>query len=54
MTFHALQASGFEKRGEVIRLVQTLRGGFKPKGAEEDFPDVSVMPLVLGALGNLS
>jgi site-specific DNA-methyltransferase (adenine-specific) len=44
MTFHALQASGFEKRGEVIRLVQTLRGGFKPKGAEEDFPDVSVMP----------
>lgn len=44
MTFHALQEAGFEKRGEVIRLVQTLRGGFKPKGAEEQFPDVSVMP----------
>lgn len=44
MTFHALQKAGFEKRGEIIRLVQTLRGGDKPKGAEEQFPDVSVMP----------
>lgn len=44
MTFHALQSAGFEKRGEVIRLVQTLRGGFKPKGAEEEFRDVSGMP----------
>lgn len=44
MTFHAFQKAGFEKRGEVIRLVQTLRGGDKPKGAEEEFPDVSVMP----------
>jgi DNA modification methylase len=44
MTFHALQEAGFEKRGEIIRLVQTFRGGDKPKGAEEEFPDVSVMP----------
>ncbi len=44
MTFHALQEGGFEKRGEIIRLVQTLRGGYKPKGAEEEFPEVSVMP----------
>ena len=44
LTFHALQNAGFEKRGEIIRLVQTLRGGYKPKGAEQDFPDVSVMP----------
>lgn len=44
MTFHALQGAGFEKRGEIIRLVQTLRGGDKPKGAEEEFADVSVMP----------
>ena len=44
MTFYSLQQSGFEKRGEIIRLVQTLRGGYKPKGAEDDFPDVSVMP----------
>lgn len=44
VTFHAFMESGFEKRGEVIRLVQTLRGGDRPKGAESEFPDVSVMP----------
>ena len=44
LTFHAFQNAGFEKRGEIIRLVQTLRGGYKPKGAEDDFPEVSVMP----------
>lgn len=44
MTFHAFIESGFEKRGEIIRLVQTLRGGDRPKGAEEDFPEISVMP----------
>lgn len=44
MTFHAFMEMGFEKRGEVIRLVQTLRGGDRPKGAESEFPDVSVMP----------
>jgi site-specific DNA-methyltransferase (adenine-specific) len=44
MTFHALQSAGFEKRGEVIRLVQTFRGGFKPKGAEKEFHEVSGMP----------
>lgn len=37
-------AQGFEKRGEIIRLVQTLRGGDRPKNAEDEFPDVSVMP----------
>jgi len=35
---------GFEKRGEVIRLVQTLRGGDRPKNAEKEFSMVSVMP----------
>lgn len=43
-TFQAFQAVGFDKRGEVIRLVQTLRGGDRPKGAEEEFRDVTVMP----------
>lgn len=43
MTFHAFQRSGFEKRGEVIRLVQTLRGGDRPKGAEQEFSEVSMM-----------
>ncbi|MFI5117599.1 MAG: DNA-methyltransferase [Terriglobales bacterium] len=43
-TFHAFMESGFEKRGEVIRLVQTLRGGDRPKGAEEEFSGVTAMP----------
>jgi DNA modification methylase len=43
LTFHALQQTGFEKRGEVVRLVQTLRGGDRPKGAEAQFAGVSVM-----------
>jgi len=43
-TFHTFIDAGFEKRGEVIRLVQTLRGGDRPKGAELDFEDVTVMP----------
>lgn len=42
-TFHSFQSAGFEKRGEIIRLVQTLRGGDRPKGAEKEFPDVSMM-----------
>jgi site-specific DNA-methyltransferase (adenine-specific) len=36
--------AGFEKRGEIIRIVHTLRGGDRPKNAHEEFPDVSVMP----------
>jgi DNA modification methylase len=40
----AIQAAGYERRGEVIRLVQTMRGGDRPKNAHEEFADVSVMP----------
>jgi site-specific DNA-methyltransferase (adenine-specific) len=36
--------AGFEKRGEIIRLVQTLRGGDRPKNAHVEFTQVSVMP----------
>lgn len=36
--------AGFEKRGEIIRLVQTLRGGDRPKNAHDEFSGVSVMP----------
>ncbi|HVN29520.1 MAG TPA: hypothetical protein VMT64_13575, partial [Candidatus Binataceae bacterium] len=32
-----LIAAGFEKRGEIIRLVQTLRGGDRPKNAHTEF-----------------
>ncbi len=36
--------AGFEKRGEIIRLVQTLRGGDRPKNAHAEFSGVTVMP----------
>jgi len=44
MVFAAIVQGGLEFRGEIIRLVQTLRGGDRPKNAEEEFPDVSSMP----------
>jgi len=44
LVWSSLNEAGFEKRGEVIRLVRTLRGGDRPKGAEEEFKDVSAMP----------
>lgn len=40
----AMRQSGFERRGEIIRTVCTLRGGDRPKGAEREFADVSVIP----------
>jgi site-specific DNA-methyltransferase (adenine-specific) len=40
----ALSGAGFERRGEIIRLVMTMRGGDRPKNAHLQFPDVSVMP----------
>lgn len=42
--FAACETSALEKRGELIRVVKTLRGGDRPKGAEKEFPHVSVMP----------
>ncbi len=36
--------AGFEKRGEIIRAVQTLRGGDRPKNAHKEFAEISVMP----------
>lgn len=36
--------AGLEKRGEIIRLVQTLRGGDRPKNAHREFAEVTVMP----------
>ena len=39
-----MMEAGFEKRGEIVRLVQTLRGGDRPKNAHEEFHDVTVMP----------
>ena len=36
--------AGFEKRGEIIRTVTTLRGGDRPKNAHNEFTDITVMP----------
>ncbi|MEO7019262.1 MAG: DNA methyltransferase [Ktedonobacteraceae bacterium] len=44
LVFSALIESGLEFRGEVIRLVRTLRGGDRPKNAEQEFPGVSSLP----------
>ncbi len=44
IVYEAIERAGFEKRGEVIRLVQTLRGGDRPKNAHKEFSDVTVMP----------
>lgn len=40
----ALARAGLERRGELVRLVMTMRGGDRPKAAHEEFPGVSVMP----------
>ena len=44
LTASAVCQAGFERRGEIIRLVTTLRGGDRPKNAHREFPDVTVMP----------
>ena len=40
----ALAKAGLERRGEIARLVMTMRGGDRPKAAHEEFSGVSVMP----------
>lgn len=44
LVYMPMLEAGFEKRGEIIRLVQTLRGGDRPKNAHKEFPDITVMP----------
>lgn len=40
----ALARAGLERRGELVRLVMTMRGGDRPKAAHLEFSGVSVMP----------
>ncbi len=40
----AVVRAGLERRGEIIRLTMTMRGGDRPKHAHEEFAGVSVMP----------
>jgi DNA modification methylase len=44
LVYLPLMERGLEKRGQIIRLVQTLRGGDRPKNAHEEFSEVTVMP----------
>ncbi len=41
---NALADAGLERRGEIIRLVMTMRGGDRPKHAHTEFEEISVMP----------
>jgi len=41
---NALADSGLERRGEIVRLTMTMRGGDRPKAAHEEFSEISVMP----------
>ena len=44
LVYEPLIGAGFEKRGELIRVIHTLRGGDRPKNAHLEFADVMVMP----------
>lgn len=44
LLYAALVEGGLEFRGQVIRLVRTLRGGDRPKNFEAEFPGVSSLP----------
>ena len=44
MVSSALSRGGLERRGEIARLVMTMRGGDRPKAAHVEFEGVSVMP----------
>lgn len=39
----AMTAAGLELRGNIVRLVMTMRGGDRPKNAHKEFTGVSVM-----------
>lgn len=44
LLYAALVEGGLEFRGQIIRIVRTLRGGDRPKNAEKEFPNVSSLP----------
>ena len=44
LVFGAMVEGGLEFRTEIVRLVQTLRGGDRPKLGEADFPGVCSLP----------
>ncbi len=44
LVYSALVEGGLEFRGQIIRVVRTLRGGDRPKNAEDEFPGVCSLP----------
>ena len=44
IVFSAVANAGLEFRGQIIRLVRTLRGGDRPKNAEREYAGVCSMP----------
>ncbi|HZS62810.1 MAG TPA: DNA methyltransferase [Gemmatimonadaceae bacterium] len=44
LVWSAIVDGGLEFRGELIRVVRTLRGGDRPKNAHTEFPEVCSMP----------
>jgi site-specific DNA-methyltransferase (adenine-specific) len=44
LLYEALVEGGLEFRGQVIRLVRTLRGGDRPKNFEREYPGVNSLP----------
>lgn len=40
----AFSMAGFEVRGQIVRVVKTLRGGDRPKFGDKQYRDVSVIP----------
>src|SRR5579862_2551468 len=44
LVYDAIVEGGLEFRGQLIRVVRTLRGGDRPKNAELEFPDVCSLP----------
>lgn len=44
LVWSAIVGGGLEFRGELIRVVRTLRGGDRPKNAHTEFADVCSMP----------
>lgn len=44
LVVQAFCMAGFEARGQVVRVVKTLRGGDRPKFGNKQYRDVSVIP----------
>ncbi len=44
LLYEAVVDGGLEFRGQIMRLVRTLRGGDRPKNAEAEFPGVCSLP----------